>query len=169
MFRRNLLLTPVLLACAFGQGSTGTASFIRDFSFPPVGLASSETAQVNVVNIANAPTNANAVAPSCAGTITFTGNSGATIGSPVSFTTTGGQIFSTQLAFSKLAATGTRGGFLASIQMTTVIPAKAPCSLVFSLETFDNSTGATHVFLGNSAASAGPTPVLVNRNGFGGQ
>ncbi len=168
MFIRNLLFTPVLAVCAFGQGSTGSASFTRDFSFPPVGLASSETAQINLVNIATMSMNANAVAPSCAGTITFTGAGGTTIGSPVPFTTTGAQISSTQLAFSKLGATGNRGEFVASIQATTTIPAKAPCSLVFSLETFDNTTGATHVFLQNSVASGGPIPVLAIGPGNGG-
>ncbi len=168
MLIRNFLLTLVLMGCAFGQGLTGMASFTRDSSFPPVGLASSETAQINLVNVATMSMNANPVAPSCAGTITFTGAGGTTIGSPVPFTTVGGQVFSTQLAFSKLSATGNRGEFVASIQATTTIPAKAPCSLVFSLETFDNTTGATHVFLQNSVISGGPIPVLSFGPGNGG-
>jgi len=155
---RTALLVPVVFACAYGQGTTGAATFTRSYSFPPTGLASTETAQVNVVNIAVASTAANAVAPSCTGNIIFTNAGGTAIGSAITFTTTGSQISSTTLAFSALGAKGNRGEFIASVQETTTVPAKAPCSLVFSLETFDNSTGATHIFLGNSGASAGPQP-----------
>lgn len=118
---------------------------------------------MNVLNIAAASRNTNATAPSCAGIIMFTNSAGAAIGSEP-FTTTGSQIFSIQLAFGKLGATGNRGDFVASVQLTTAIPAKAPCSLVFSLETFDNTSGDTHIFFGDSAATAhpvsGPVPIL---------
>jgi hypothetical protein len=156
-FIRSGLLLPVLIACAYGQGSTGTSTVTRDYSFPPTGLGSSETAQVNVLNIAPASTSANATAPSCTGTISFANAAGkATTGnsSPVSFTTTGSQIFSTQLTFAELGASGSRGEFVATVALTSTVPSKAPCSLVFSLETFDNSTYATHIFLGNSAANS---------------
>lgn len=168
MSLRSLFLLPALLGCAFGQGSTGSASITRDYSFPPTGLASTEIAQVNVVNIAQASSSANAVAPSCTGTVTFTSASGTAIktnasatSAGVSFTTTGAQVFSTQLSFKDLAATGTRGEFVASVQLTTSVPSKAPCSLVFSLETFDSTSGATHIFLGNSAASANIGPITL--------
>jgi hypothetical protein len=140
-----------LAGCAFGQGTTTASTVSRDYAFPPVGLASSETAQVNLVNIAPASTASGATAPACTGTITFTNASGKTIGTPTSFTTTGSQVSSTQLAFSQLAASGTRGEFLATVQLTTAFPPVAACSLVFSLETFDNSSGVTHVYLGNSS------------------
>jgi hypothetical protein len=53
----------------------------------------------------------------------------------------------------------TRGVFVASVQQTITRPATAPCSLVFSLQTYD-SNGETHVFLGNvSATSQEPTPI----------
>jgi hypothetical protein len=159
---RCLLLTCLFATCAFSQGTTGTATFTRDYNFPPVGLASSETAQVNILNMATASTAANAAAPSCTGTITFVGASGKTIGTPVSFTTTGSAIFSTELPFSQLGATGTRTEFTASIHLTRAIPAEASCSPVFSLETFDGSTGATHVYLGSSGIGAViPTPIPV--------
>jgi hypothetical protein len=142
----------VFAACAWGQTSIG-ATITRDYNFPPVGLASTETAQVNVVNIATATstaTSTTAAAPACAGTITFTNASGKTIGTATSFTTTGSQILSTTLTFSQLAVTGTRGEFLASVQLTnSSIVAHTPCSLEVSLETFDTTTGATHVYLGN--------------------
>jgi hypothetical protein len=153
MFNRTALFVPVLLACAYGQGTTATAIITRNYSFPPTGLSSSETAQVNVMNTAPASSTA---ASSCAGTITFGNAAGTEIGSAVPFNVTGAQIFSTQLAFSKLGMTANRGEFAVALQVTTSIPATTPCSLVFSLETFDNSTGATHIFLGNSAASLVP-------------
>lgn len=159
MLMKSLLLTPALLACAFGQGTTGPAVLTRSFEFPPVGLASSETAQVNVINTAIASTAAGATAPSCAGTITFANSSGVAVGTPVAFTTTGSQIFSTELSFSKLATSGTRAEFVAGVQLNLTAASKEPCSLVFSLETFDSSTGATHVFQAN-AVSPAAVPLL---------
>jgi hypothetical protein len=164
MFRRSVLLIPALLACAYGQGTTATRTVTQNFSFPPTGLASSETAQVNVANIAPASTAANATAPSCAGTITFANAVGTSIGSAVSFTTAGSQIFSKQLTFNELDLTGIRGEFVATIQLTTTLPSKTPCAPVFSLETFDTASGVTHIFQGNAAALA--TPHLVNSPGF---
>ena len=154
MLRRNILLFPVLLVCAYGQGTTGSHTVTQNYSFPPTGLASSETAQLNVLNVAQASTTTNATAPSCTGTITFTNAAGTAVGSAISFTTSGAKIFSQQLAFSELGSAANRGEFVAAVQLTTTFPSKATCSPVFSLETFDSSTGATHIFLGNSAASA---------------
>src|ERR1041385_6877301 len=58
---RNFAVTSFLAVAfaastAFAQGSTSTTTTTRNFVFPPVGLGSTETAQVNVVNIATAPT-----------------------------------------------------------------------------------------------------------------
>jgi hypothetical protein len=139
-------------ASAFGQIGP---SVTRDYNFPPVGLGSSETAQVNVLNSVSTGIAVGATAPSCSGTITFANASGKAVGNPVSFTTTGSQIFSTQLTFSQLGAGGTRGEFVASIQLTgSLLPVSNLCALVFSLETYDDATGATHVYLGNSAAAS---------------
>ena len=152
MFMKSLILAPALLACAFGQGTTmSTALMLRNFTFPPVGLASSETAQVNIVNVASVA-NAAIAKPVCAGTITFTNASGAAVADPVSFTTTGSQVFSTQLSFSKLASAGVRAEFVASILQNLAVPPSGFCSMAFSLETFDTSTGATHIVFGNSSA-----------------
>jgi hypothetical protein len=150
MRTRDLLLMCLFAAGAFAQPAI--PAFTRNYSFPPVGLASSETAQLNVVNIATGSTATNE-APACTGTITFANAGGKAIGTPTSFTTTGSQISSTQLTFSQLqlASTDTRGEFVASVQVTHTTPGTAPCSLVFSLETFDTSSGVTHVYLGNSA------------------
>src|SRR5579863_6480021 len=136
---------------AFGQGAPSAPPATRDFSFPPVGLASSETAQLNLVNIAQASATAGAAAPSCTGTITFADSTGKTIGTPANFTTTGSQVSSTQLLFSQLPlpGSGSRAEFVANVHLTLSFPEKAPCALVFSLETFDTTSGVTHVYLGN--------------------
>lgn len=151
LFAASLLAICLFATCAFGQTSVNVT---RDYNFPPVGLSSSETAQLNVVNIA-APSATASEAPSCTGTITFANASGAAIGKPTSFTTTGSQVTSVQLTFSQLQlpASDTRGEFVASVQLTHALPPVGACSLVFSLETFDTTTGATHVYLGNSAAA----------------
>lgn len=151
MFMKSLILAPALLGCAFGQGPTATALLLRNYTFPPVGLASSETAQLNIVNVASVA-NAAIAKPVCAGTITFTNASGAVVGDPVTFTTSGSQTFSTQLSFSKLASAGVRAEFVASIQQNLAVPPSGFCSMAFSLETFDTATGATHTVLGNSSA-----------------
>lgn len=149
VFAASLAAT-LYVTCAFGQISV---NLTRDYNFPPVGLASSETAQINLVNIAPMSTTTTSEAPACTGTVTFTNTSGAVIGKPTSFSTTGSQVTSVQLLFKdlQLASTDVRGEFVANVQLTRSVPATAPCSLVFSLETFDSSTGVTHVYLGNSA------------------
>jgi hypothetical protein len=146
----TFFLACTFASCAFAQIILPSGT--RDYNFPPVGLASSETAQMNVVNIAPVSTTTEN-APACAGTVTFTNSAGKAIGTPTSFTTTGSQISSIQLTFSQLQlpASETRGEFLASVQLTHSIPSTSPCALVFSLETFDTSSGVTHVYLGNSA------------------
>jgi hypothetical protein len=164
---RNLLILCGFATSAVAQPAIGTSTVTRDYSFPPVGLASSETAQVNVVNLATMPTAAGAAAPTCSGTIAFANAGGKAIGSPVSYTTTGSQVFSTQLTFSQLGVTGTRAEFVASVQTTgSFLVSRALCVLGFSLETFDESTGVTHVYLGSSTAtSALPTGPFVPAEG----
>jgi hypothetical protein len=143
---------------AFAQGTTGTktTTITRNSVFPPVGVASDETIQVNVVNIS--PASSSGTAASCTGSITFTNAAGAVIGKAVPFTVTGSQLFSTSLPFGGLGATGTRAEVVASVQQTLTIPATAPCSLVFSLETYSTSNGETHMVLGNSSISGIAAP-----------
>lgn len=146
--------------CSFAQGGTGTVTTTLDFVFPPVGLATGETAAVSLANIAApAPTPSNGAVPSCTGTVTFANASGTTIGSATAFTVASGKISTVSLPFSSAGITGTRGEILASVQQTTTRPAPATCSLVYSLEVFDSS-GETHVFLGNASATT-PTPNII--------
>lgn len=173
----------VLLAISVAAQGTGTtepaptpASYPWSYNFPPVGLAFTETLQVNVANLPSAfavispvgvcslcstygiqtpalgvltapTTTAPATATSCTGTITFMNAAGTGIGAPVPFTVAIGQIFSAPLPFSMTGYSGFRGEILASVQGTTAIPSSTVCSLSISLETFDTSTGVTHAFL----------------------
>jgi hypothetical protein len=152
----SLLAVGVCCFTAFGQ--TGSKTFTRNFVFPPVGLGSTETAQVNVANTAAVPASVSATAPSCTGTVTFAGANGATIGKAMPFTALAGQISSVNLPFNSAGITGVRGAILVSVQQT--ISSNAPCQLSLSLETFDTTTGATHIFLG-SASSVLPVAAAV--------
>jgi hypothetical protein len=140
-------------ASAMAQGVTGSTTFTEQFSFPPVGLALTETAQINVVNIAAASTGA--IAASCTGSISFANSTGAAIGTPTTFIVDTRQISSVSLPFAKAALSGNRAEIRGVVVLTGTRPAAAPCSLVFSFETYDTGTGVTHVFLGNQAALGG--------------
>jgi hypothetical protein len=130
-----------------------SATFTRDFNYPPVGIASTETIQINVLN--NAAASSSGTAASCTGTITFKNASGTTIGTAATFSGTSGQVFSASLPFSKAGATGTRAEIVGSVQLTTSTSSSTPCALAQSLETFDTSSGVTHVFLGGSFIQGG--------------
>jgi hypothetical protein len=150
-----LLLAGFGCICAFAQAQPIMGTITRDFVFPPVGLGSTETMQVDLVNIAPVPASATATAPSCTGTVTFANAAGTTIGTPSPFKVGSGQIQSITLSPSTANIVGARGAILASVQQTTTVPNPAPCVLLFSLATFD-STGVTHVFLGNASTSTPP-------------
>src|SRR5690242_13759757 len=83
-----------LTAGAFAQSTTTTNT--RTFSFPVVGVAGSETVQIDVVNLAGA--SSSGTAASCTGTIAFYNASGATYAAASSFTLAGGAIGSAKLA-----------------------------------------------------------------------
>ena len=87
--------------------------------------------------------------------IAIASSTGSVIGTAAPFSVGSGQVASAKLPFSSSGATG-RVEIVGSIQSTITFPQKAPCSLMFSLETFDTSTGVTHIFLGNAAANPIP-------------
>jgi hypothetical protein len=130
-----------------------TTSLTRTYTLPVVGLAGTETLQVNVVNVATVPSTSKET-PSCAGAISFANSSGTAIGSPVKFTVGSGQIYSAPLPFSATGYTS-RGEILATIQQTV----SSLCSMVVSLETFDSISGVTHVLA--TAGTGGATPIPV--------
>jgi hypothetical protein len=163
---RNFFVTSFLAALAaasvFAQGTTSTTTTTRHFIFPPVGLGSTETAQVNVANLATA--SSNSTAPSCTGSISFANASGAVIGKATAFTVGSNQIVSVSLPFGTSGLAGTHGEVLASVSQTVTFPSSGQCSLVFSLETFATATGETHIVLTNAATS---TPIVQDGRGRG--
>lgn len=146
--RKFVLMPTVLLvwtaASALAQTTTTTTtnSVTRSSGFGPVGLAPTETAQINLLNTATATSSGTAA--SCTGTVTFTSAAGATIGSATSFTVASDKIVAVSLPYNSSGFTA-RGEIMATVSLAQT--GGTPCSLNTSFETFDTSTGATHVHL----------------------
>ncbi len=162
-FQKFLLISAAAvcgsISAMWAQGTSTPTSFTTDYVFPPVGLGSTETASVTVVNTAKAQTTTStgtmAPAPSCTGTISFASASG-TIGTASSFTVGSDQFKTVTLPFTGAGLTGIRGEIQATVSLTTSTSMRTPCSLTISLETYDSTTGATHAVLTNSLAAAVP-------------
>ena len=161
--RRLLAVALPLAACAtavFSQSTTKTTTITQNYTFPPVGVASNETLQINLANTAVNSTSATPVAASCTGTVTVTNASGAVIGKANPFTVAGSNIQSITIPYANLGATGSaRAEVLVSVQRSITLPPTTPCNLIYSLETFLTTTGETHLLLGNTATT-GVVPVL---------
>jgi hypothetical protein len=133
------------------------SSATRDYVFPPVGLAVSETASITVVNTATSSSATGTPAPSCTGTISFANANGA-IGTPTSFTVGSGVFQTVTLAFASAGLTGNRGEIQGKVSLAISSTAPAPCSLMLSLETYDSTTFATHAVLSNATAILAAAP-----------
>lgn len=162
-FRRFLLISAAVVSSAItplcAQVTTIPISIARDRVFPPVGLGSTETASITVVNSATASLPAGTSvtplpAPSCAGTISFSNASGA-IQTPVSFTLASGEFKTVTLPFASAGLTGNRGEIQGRISLNNPTAERAPCSLMSSMETYDSTTGATHAVLSSSLVALG--------------
>src|ERR1035438_7507303 len=146
---RALFVTAAFAAAALAQTTTTSSTSTRVSTYPPIGLGSTETAQVNVVNTATA--SSSGTAASCTGSISFLNASGTVIGTAKTFTVTSGQIFSATLPFTSAGASGTRTEVRGQVSLTvTTGTGAAPCALTTSLETYDSSIGATHAYLSNA-------------------
>jgi hypothetical protein len=147
MFYRKLslfaTLTGLAAMTAFGQTTTPTAS-TRTLDLPPFGLGSTETARVNLTNVANA--SSAGTAASCTGNVSFVNAAGTAIGTATPFTLATGVTSSASLPFNSSGLTGVRGQLRAVVQVTRNSTTPTPCSLLISLETFETNTGATHIF-----------------------
>lgn len=155
MSLRYLMIFP-LLAVALQAQTPNPVVITRSRGFAPVGVATSETIQVNVANTAANSANATA---SCSGTISFNVQGSKAQPAAVKFTVTAGEIFSTDLEWANLGVSG-RGEAVASIQSSQT--AGVPCALSASVETYDTTSGVTHSFQGNPAAAS---PIAVNGGG----
>jgi hypothetical protein len=152
---------------AFGQVAITTATSAPPSpQLPPVGLAVTETAQVNVVNTALPPSLGGA-APNCSGTIAFYGGAGggSILGPVAAFEVGYGQMFSVALPYASTGASGPRTVIRVAITLSAIrIPTAtgieiAPCTLASSLETYDTATGVTHAFA-SGVATQGLTSIL---------
>jgi hypothetical protein len=171
---RNTALPLFAAVSVFGQI---TNTLTTPSSVPPVGLAVTETAQVNVVNTAVASSlvsgggvpggsaSGGTTGPSCSGSIAFYNSKGAIIGSAATFTVTTGQIFSVALPYSSTAGSGARTVIRAVITNQTPITALGipPCDLAYSMEIYDTATGVAHaVVSGVVAPPLGPIHIGIS-------
>src|SRR5580700_3954826 len=138
---RLFALAAAMTGSALAQTTTTTRT--SSYSFPLVGLASTETIGVNLINLASNTTSGTAA--SCTGTVSFVNSSGTTIGTATPFTLTADSATSVTLAFSSSGLTSPRG--LIRTVLTTTNTSNVPCSLSTTLNTYDTSSGVTHVFL----------------------
>jgi hypothetical protein len=159
----GLLLVAV---SAFGQVTTTTVEYpLPSPQLPPVGLAATETAQVNIVNTAP-PSPLGGVQPYCVGAIVFYGGAGGetTLGPIGAFAVESGKMFSVALPYAAVGASGSRtvvrvaitlGGAMATTARGSEL---APCIIASSLETYDTATGVTHAFA-SGITTQGPAGV----------
>ncbi|MGA3189616.1 MAG: hypothetical protein ABSF22_21125 [Bryobacteraceae bacterium] len=149
-------LAAILTGSAFAQNAT--ISRTSSFTFPLVALAPTENIEVNLINLATNPTNGNA--SSCTGTVTFsTASQGTAIGGATSFTLAADAVASiTPSVASNVITAGANRVLLKVVVASTTTPS-VPCSLSYALNTFDSTTGVTHVFL-VGAAPAGQITVV---------
>jgi len=145
--------------------TTTTPTLTRNSSFPPVGLAASETMQVNVANLAENPTTVTSTSPaaSCTGSISFFNAAGTPIGTATEFTVATGVTQSATMTLAKAGITGTTRAEIRAVIQSTITEGRdaPPCSLVSSLETFDSTSGATHVYLSNPAPASPGGPIII--------
>jgi hypothetical protein len=152
MIRSILLSTAaaaVLAATALAQTTDATtATYTTTQASVPFGLAATETAQVNLINTAS--NSSSGTIASCTGTVAFYNSSNTQVGSSTPFT-----IASEHIASASLAGSAPRAEIRAVVTFTTT--SSVPCQLDSSIETYDTSTGVTHLFLPQSNV-AGPAP-----------
>lgn len=137
--------------------TTTTAASTRTTALPPFGLGTTETARINLTNVAVA--SQAGTAASCEGSVAFLNAAGATIGTATTFKIATLVISSVSLPFASAGLTGPRGVVRAAITVnhpaTSSTAPAPPCSLLTSLETFETVSGATHLYITEQIASGG--------------
>ena len=147
---RKLLGAAIVFSLAAAMAQSG-ATITRTFL---VGLGSTETAQIAVVNLANSPSSGPVA--SCAGSIGFFSAAGVAIGTATTFTLGTGQVASARLPFAPVSAgaSGVRALIRGVVTFTRTTGSGVPCTPAATLDTFDSSTGATnHRYAGEEAIS----------------
>lgn len=166
MNSRNAVVPGVFATLLLAVSAAGQINAIptSTTNLPPIGLAATETVQVNVVNTSAEPPARTST--SCGGSIAFYNAAGTIIGTATPFTVTPGQIFSAKLASTGGARAVVRAQIMAPIFLSSpesilgglspvlpvlVIPA---CTMTYSLETYDSTTGVTHLFFSGPVIQA---------------
>ena len=143
---------------AIGQvTTTTTAATTRTTALAPFGLGTTETARINLTNVAVA--SAAGTAASCEGNVAFLNAAGTAIGTATPFKLAAGTTSVASLPFTSAGLTGSRGVVRVSITVnrpaTSSTSPAPPCSLLGSLETFETVSGATHLYVTDQISSAG--------------
>ncbi len=133
----------------------------RTIVLAPVGLAATETAQINIVSSAAAYPGG-AFVTTCQASVTFYGADGTALGAATDLTAGNtAQVLSAKLPYAATGATGARTAISARIALTpapavssTLAPPIPPCALAYSLETYDTATGVTHAYVSGEAAQS---------------
>jgi len=157
--------------CASAQTVVGGSPSVL---IPAVGVAPTETVQVNVTNMAPFSPNGG-VEPNCSGVILFYYSPANSPNSVLPFAQAGfsvasGQSFSFSTPYSATTGTGGRQVIRPAINLAITISGTTPaCILVSSVETFDTSSNVVHAVInppaltqgldGNSQARAAATSV----------
>jgi hypothetical protein len=167
---RFLIAISMCACAAIAQPALPTAA-PRTVNLPVVGLASSESAQVNVVNLASTimPVFANPEIASCNGSISFYDSNGTLIAtsSTTTFNIGTNQIFSASVPYSAIIPADRQptGNGRTTIRATVTInaTANAPCSPAANIETIDTATGVTHVHVEGSGTVGFFPTLLIGR------
>jgi hypothetical protein len=155
MLVRRFLLAAIL-ACSFLSLALAQTTTTQNLTFPVMAVASSETAQINVLNTASSSSTTSTA--SCTGSMSFYDASGALIGSAAAFTVTAGHIASASKAYLALGGSGARvlvrGIVTLATTTSTTSTTTTPCSLGATMEVYDTLTGLTHDMV-SAAANTG--------------
>jgi len=153
-FAAGVLLMGV---CASTQTVVGGSPSVL---IPAVGVAPTESVQVNVTNMAPFSPNGG-VEPNCTGVILFYYSPAYSPNSVLPFAQTGfsvtsGQSFSFSTPYSSSGGTGGRQVIRPAINLAITINGPNPaCILVSSVETFDTSSGVVHAVINPPAVTQG--------------
>jgi len=159
-FHKCVLTVLAVMSATSGLLLAQPAANTLEITFPPVGVALTETVQVNMWN-QSANSSSGLGGAGCSGTVAFVNASGKTIaGSGGSFTgLLSGPIVSIALAGSSTGTgSGVRAEVRAVITLDQSVLQSAGCALVESLETFETISGETHVYLSQPVP---PIPALI--------
>ncbi|MBV8818833.1 MAG: hypothetical protein JO022_10790 [Acidobacteriaceae bacterium] len=152
---KNLLLTLMFVTGMSTAIAQTTTTRSHNYDFPLIGLGSTETAEVDVINPAT--NSSSGTAASCTGTVSFLNSAGTTIGSATPFTLTAGQASPVKLPFSSSGGTAPRTLIRAVVSETvSTSGSNPPCGLQFTMSIYDTTTGATHAVLTGGGLASGP-------------